>query len=83
MFGHWPWRYACNPIAAIHADVHARGNKSTGREVMCQCRFARGPVRQVADRPSGCGASVTSVVAVTLKAGGQAGSGVREAAGRE
>ena len=33
--------------------------------------------------PSGCGASVVPVVAMRLKAGGQAGSGVREAAGRE
>jgi hypothetical protein len=33
--------------------------------------------------PSGCGTSVVPVVAMRLKAGGQAGSSVREAAGRE
>jgi transposase len=33
--------------------------------------------------PSGCGTSVVPVAAMRLKAGGQAGSGVREAAGRE
>jgi hypothetical protein len=45
--------------------------------------FAREPVRQVADRPKRCGTSVVPVVAMRLKAGGQAGSSVREAAGRE
>jgi hypothetical protein len=45
--------------------------------------FARGPVRQARTGPNGCGTSVVPVVAMRLKAGGQAGSGVREAAGRE
>jgi hypothetical protein len=47
--------------------------------------FARGPVRDLRSRtgPCGRGTLVVPVVAMRFKAGGQAGSGVREAAGRE
>jgi hypothetical protein len=47
--------------------------------------FSRRPARDLRSRtgPSGCCPSVVRVAAMRLKAGGEAGSGVREAAGRE
>ena len=41
MFEHWPGRYACNHIAAIHADLPAGGN-TTLNPGKCPYRPASG-----------------------------------------
>ena len=65
-----------------HTDALAFGGESD-EDSLRGADFARGPVRQVRTGPSGCRTSVVPVVSMTVKAGGQAGSGVRKAAGRE